>query len=586
MTTIPQTRSGGRRRRLNIAAIIAAVLVVAAIATVIIRSFTTANTDPLAGQVLVPASLGNLTLGISATGQVEPRVQAELAFATGTGRVTEVLVSVGDQVVAGDALIRLDSRQLEAARAAALASLAIAQADLQGLRDGATPAQIAEAEAQVRAAQGSLTQTQGSVSANDLAAARAAVDEARARLAVLEAGPKTDERTRAESTLAEARAELDRQRAVLASAKEQARQNLELRANAVRNAQSAYSTAFWDLEFVRANGTDPRTLRGLNDAQKQDFQVAFERTERALADSEAALRQAEIDLATAEQNERSGLQAAEARVNTAQTALDRLLSGAQADELAAARARLARAQADLANLTGAGRAGAVDAQSANLEAAQARLERLVADPRASDLARAEAAVAAAQAQLDQVQIQLDDTLLRAPFAGVVATVNVAPGESISGQSPLVLVDISRFLVKVTVDEVDIARVQPGQTVEVLIDALATTLPGTVVSLEPLPQAGSAVTAYRVTVEIDPAESALKPGMTVSATIIADRREGVVTVPVAAVRTLEGQSTVSVVVPDAAGSRSLEERTVTVGLRAGDRLEITSGLNAGDEVVLR
>lgn len=585
MTTLPQSRPGGRRR-LNIAAIVAGVLVLALIATFAVRSFTGAQADPLADLTITPVSRGDLTLGISATGQVEPRVQAELAFAAASGRVAEVLVAEGDEVAAGDPLLRLDSRQLQASRDAAAANLAVAQAELQAVRDGATPEEIAEAQAQIQSAQGNLTQTQGSVTASDIAAARAAVEEARARLAELEAGPASDERTRAASALEEARAELDRQRSALASAKEQARQSVEASANAVRNAQSTYSTAFWDLEHVKLYGTDPRTERAINGAQQQDFQVAFEQAARALADAEASLRQAEVDYETARQNEISGLQTAEARVRAAQTDLDTLLAGADADDLASARAQLARAQADLAALTGAGRQGAVAAQAGNLEAARARLEQLTADPKASDLARAEASVAAAQAQLDQAQIALDDATLRAPFDGVVATVNVAPGEAVGAQAPLVLIDISRFLVKVTVDEVDIASVRQGQQVEVLIDALGETLPGTVVRLEPLPQSDSAVTAYQVTVEIDPAESALSPGMTASATIIADRREGALSVPAAAVREVDGQTVVGVVVAGEDGQRTVEDRPVEVGLRTAERAEIAAGLSEGDEVVIR
>jgi HlyD family secretion protein len=584
MTTVPQSRPSGRRR-LNLAALIAGILVLAVGATFAIRALTGANADPLADTATTPVTRGDLTLGVSATGQVEPRVQAELSFAAPSGRVAEVLVAEGDTVAAGDPLVQLDSRQLVAARDAAAANLAVAQADLQAIQAGATPEQIAEAQAQVQAAQGALTQTQGSVTQADIVAARAALDEARARLAILEAGPRSDERTRAESALAEARADLERQRAALVTDKEQARVNIEAAANAVRNAQSAYSTAFWDLEHVKRYETDPRTLRPLNASQRQDFQVAFDQAARGLADAEANLAQAQTNLESAQQDERSGLATAEARVASAQSDLDALLQGADADELAAARAAVARAEAEQARLTGAQRTGAVAAQAANLEAAQARLGQLTADPTASDLARAEARVAQAQAQLDQAQVQLDDATLLAPFAGTVASVGVAPGEAVGAEAPVVLIDVSRYLVQVTVDEVDIGSVAVGQDVQVLIDALGAELPGRVTRLEPLPQSDSAVTAYLVTVEIDPAGTALKPGMTASATIVADQREGVLAVPAAAVRSVDGRSVVSVVATAEDGSRSLAEREVTTGLRAGEQIEIVDGLAEGDQVVL-
>jgi HlyD family secretion protein len=585
MTTLPQSQQSGRKRRLPLAAIIAGLLLLALAVTLGARALSARTAEPLDGATLAPVTRGDLTLGVSATGQVEPRLQAELAFPAAGGPVAEVLVVEGDAVEAGAPLIVLDSRQLAAARDAAAANLAVAEADLQALQEGATPEQIAEAQAQVEAAAGSLTQTQGSVTQADIAAARAALDEARARLAELEAGPRSDERTRAASALDEARAELDRQRSALAAAKEQARLSVESAANAVRNAQSAYSTAYWDLEHVKAYGSDPRTGRSLNASQKQDVQVAFDQAARALADAEAALKQAQTDYETAVQNELSGLATAEARVRSAQSDLDALLAGADADDLAAARAQLARAEADLARLTGAERAGSVAAQQANLEAARARLGQLTADPTTSDLARAEARVAQARAQLDEAQVRLDDATLRAPFAGVVAAVSVAPGEAVDA-APVALIDVSRYLVKVTVDEVDIGRVDVGQPVEVLIDALGEALPGKVLRLEPLPQSDSSVTAYLVTVEIEPAARGLKPGMTASATIVVESRAGVLSVPAAAVRGDGATAVVSVAVAGADGQGAVEERTVEAGLRTGERVEILSGLAEGDEVVIQ
>ncbi|NJN16850.1 MAG: efflux RND transporter periplasmic adaptor subunit [Oscillochloris sp.] len=587
MTSVPQNRSRGLRRP-SWPVMIALFMVVAVVITLAGRNFLAAPPDPLADLTLVPVTRGSLTLGVSATGSVEPRIQADLTFDAAAGRVNEVLVAEGDQVRAGDPLIQLDARQLNAELTAAQANLAVAEADLLAVREGATPEQIAEAEAQVAAAQGSLAQTESSVTGADIAAARAGVDEARVRLAELERGPKSDAVTRATTAVEEARAELERQRSALTAAKEQARIRVEQAANSVREAQSTYSTAYWDNEHVKNNETDPRSGRPLSDTEVRDFAAALDSAARALADAETNLNQSQVDYETAKQNEISGLQSAEARVRSAQADLDELLTGADADELASARAQLARAQAELAGLTGGERSAAISSQNANLTAAQARLAQLTADPQSSDFARAEARVAQAQAQVEQAQLRLDDATLRAPFAGTIAAVNVAPGEAINAQgAPVVLIDVSRYLVNVTVDEVDIARVSIGQPVEVLIDALgAPTLDGTVLRLEPLPQTDSAVTAYKVTIEIDPVGLALKPGMTASATIIADERSNVLSVPVAALRREGTTSLLSVAILNEDGSSRIEERAVKTGLTTGDRIEITSGLAEGEQVVVR
>jgi len=566
--------------------LIAAGLLLAVIVTVIVRLTTASTTDPLAGVTLAPVVRGDLRLTVNATGSIEPNQTAALSL-TIPGRVQEVLVTVGQQVTAGDPLLRLDDRQLRADVAAAQAAVALAQADLQALRERATPEQQAEAAALVAAAQAGLAQTQASVTPADVAAAQAAVEEARARLQELLNGPTPEQRARAEAALTQAKAELERQRELLSAAKSEAQARIEAQANVVRNAQSAYSDAYWNWEHVKAKGTDPRSGRSLNEAEQRDFERAFERAARALADAEAGLAQAQIAYQTAVQNEISGLAAAEARVASAQADLDALLAGPNTDTVAAARAQLARAEAELARLTGAARQSAIVVQQAQLEAAQARLAQLTADPRASDLARAEARLAQAQAQLEAARIRLDEATLRAPFAGVVAAVDVAPGEAVGNQAPIILIDVSRYLIKVTVDEVDISRVTTGQPVEVTVDALdAPPFRGQVVNVEPLPAGNSGVTAYQVTIAFDPAGQPVRPGMTTTTAIIAATRSNVLQIPVTAIRNVGAKTLVDVVTVAENGQRALSERSVLVGLRANGMVEIQSGLAEGEQVVVR
>jgi RND family efflux transporter MFP subunit len=483
-------------------------------------------------------------------------------------------------------LVKLDARRLAAEVAAAEAALKQAQADLQGLWNGATPEEIAAARAQVAAAQGSLRQTEGSVTAQDLAAARAEVDEARARLATLQGKPNADTLTRAQSALAEAQANLDRQRTTLSAAKEQANRTVEIRANQLREAQASYEQALRDKQRALDDERDPRTGAPLTDSGEEAYVNAAATAEREMKDADAALAQARVDYEAAKQNEIAGLADANAKVAQAQADLSTLLNP-NAEDVAAARARLASAEARLAQLMGAQRQGALDAQKGNLAAAQAQLDQLLADPQASDLARAEARVAEAQAQLDQARIRLDEATLRAPFAGTVAAVSVAPGEDVGQQAPVTLIDTSRYQVKVTVDEVDVARVAVGQPVEVLLDALgAPALAGTVGRIAPLSQAENSVTAYEVTIEIDPAGRPIKSGMTASASIISERREGVLRVPAQAVRTENGASVVSVVTTDEDDTQQVITQPVELGLRAGDQVEIRGGLSEGQQVLVK
>lgn len=586
MTTIPQPRLGGRFKRPPLPVIIAAVLVVAAIITFAIRFATSRTADPLAGGTAANVARGPLVASITATGKVEPRQQADLTFDSAGGRVAEVLVNEGDTVAKDAPLVQLETRRLDAEVAASEAALAQAQADLQGLKDGATPDQIAAARAQLAAAQGALRQTTGSVTSADISAARASVDEARARLAAVTGSPNSDALTNAQTALAQAQANLERQRSTLSAAKEQANRAIETRANALRDAQAAYAQAERDRQRALDDERDPRTGAPLTDSGKEAYINAAAEAERAMRDADTALAQARIDYETARQNEITGLQDAEAKVSQAQTALD-TLRNPNTETVAAARAALASAEARLAQLTGAQRQGSIQAQQGNVAAAKAQLDALLADPKTSDLARAEAKVAQAQAQLVQTRIQRDEATLRAPFAGTVAAVNVAPGETIGQSVPVTLLDTSRYQVKVTVDEVDVARVAVGQPVDVLLDALgAPALSGTVRRISPQSEAGKSVTSYEVVVEIDPGNRPIKPGMTASASIISDKRANALHIPAAAVRIENGVSVVSVITTDKDGKQTLSTQQVQTGLRAGDQIEILSGLNEGQQVLVK
>ena len=161
------------------------------------------------------------------------------------------------------------------------------------------------------------------------------------------------------------------------------------------------------------------------------------------------------------------------------------------------------------------------------------------------------------------------------------------GQDVGQQAPITLLDTSRYQIKVAVDEVDVARVAVGQPVDVLLDALgAPVLKGTVRRIAPLSQADNSVTAYEVTIEVDPAGRPIKPGMTASASIISERREGVLQVPAQAVSTENGASVVSVVTTDQDGKQQVTTQPVELGLRAGDQVEIRGGLSEGQQVLVK
>ena len=113
-------------------------------------SFSEGDETP-GSQVTAPANASRLD-SVSAEGVITPVKALDLSF-EGSGRVDKILVSEGDQVVAGQLLAVLETRDLEQAVARAEARLESAQAQLAKARAGARPEEIAEARAGLAIAQ-------------------------------------------------------------------------------------------------------------------------------------------------------------------------------------------------------------------------------------------------------------------------------------------------------------------------------------------------------------------------------------------------------------------------------------------------
>ncbi|NTV63938.1 MAG: biotin/lipoyl-binding protein, partial [Oscillochloris sp.] len=131
-----------------------------------------------------PAAPATQVAQIVVDATVLPARQSELRFEI-AGTVAEILVNEGDTVEAGAPLARLDPRDLQLAVDQARAALGEAQAVYTQLEAGASPEEIAAAQARRDQAAAQLTQAQGSVTASDIAAAEAQLRQSQEALARL-----------------------------------------------------------------------------------------------------------------------------------------------------------------------------------------------------------------------------------------------------------------------------------------------------------------------------------------------------------------------------------------------------------------
>ncbi len=224
---------------------------------------------------------------------------------------------------------------------------------------------------------------------------------------------------------------------------------------------------------------------------------------------------------------------------------------------------------------------ALDDRSARYKVAEAAKRLLSAQVSGNE---SEAALIALEKELREAD--LEATVLKAPFAGIVTAVEVEAGETISAQTKAARVlDRSSLKAVLEIDEIDLPLVKAGQRVVFTFDALPgreyegriTLIPeeGTVTSQ------GLAVFEVEATIASPPAE--LKPGYSFVAKVAAANPKTVVLIPSSSIITRNGVSTV--LVAKGPGERP-ESRTVVAVKRADGMAEVSQGLSAGELVVVR
>ena len=148
---------------------------------------------------------------------------------------------------------------------------------------------------------------------------------------------------------------------------------------------------------------------------------------------------------------------------------------------------------------------------------QAQLELVQADPQASPAERIIAATQLRQAQIqvEQLQLQIANAAIYAPFAGQVAAIAVNPGEWASaGQPVFTLLDTRNWLVETkNISELNISRIRVGQSVQVQVIAFPDQLlSGEVATIYPIAVVQQGDTTYTLLIRLAPTPLALLPGM--------------------------------------------------------------------------
>lgn len=478
---------------------------------------------------VVSVTVGDLAASATASGQVVAQRSADLALAT-SGRVSGILVNVGDQVTAGDVLVTLTATDLERAVATAQQALIIQQARLDELRAGASAEQIAAAQAAVTSAQMRLDGLLAGPNAQQVAAAEASVRAANAnvwaaseRLDLARVGPSQAE--------------------IL-----QAQANLDAANNAVGSLERAYQVVL-----------------------------------------DCCLGPTEEQVRFALEAARASVVAAQQKVNELQAGADPNSVAAAQATLGVASANRDAAQANLALLQrGASETEIATAQS-QLAQAQAALDGLLNGVSAEQLATAQAQVEQARIALQRTQNDLTKAQLTAPFDGIVTAIYIHEGEIAAGRA-VSLIDTNSLEVVLSVGEFDLFTIAPGQNASITLEPFAnTTISSTVVAIGPKSNAATDTgpASYDVHLSLQNVDLPVRVGMSANANLTTAERKGVLLVPNRAIIAdrQSGKYYVNVIQGGDLLSGEVVRTEVTTGLRDAQFTEITGGLVEGDKIII-
>ena len=218
--------------------------------------------------------------------------------------------------------------------------------------------------------------------------------------------------------------------------------------------------------------------------------------------------------------------------------------------------------------------------------------RLAVDSFKARIVLARQQIGAADARIKMAEQDIDNCIVRAPFAGIVVSKDAQRGEMVSPISAgggftrtgiATLVDMTSLEIEVDVNESYIARVRDGQPVTAILDAYPDwRIPGKVRTL--IPTADRQKATVKVRASFDKLDPRILPDMGVKVTFLGDEptaapSSGRVLVPRTAIRDEGGKPTVFLY-----RDGRVERRVVGLGQARGNDQEVIAGLADGDQIV--
>ena len=529
---------------------------------------------------------GEVVQIVSATGQVKPAKNIDLAFEVG-GKISQLNVKVGDKVSDGQILASLQNNDtraqlsqaganVESAKATLLqykAALAAQEAKLLELKIGTRAEEIKVAQTTVDNAKLSLSDYENTLNVvKTKADADLRSDYDTALTACAESLNKALDAIftlsdiqyahfmgsqQSEDQLANAKTDAVYALTGLSNGGRMTKDAINQYTGGARNsvaiaqANSSYSNV--DKALSDISNALQKTKTALNAVPLTSVLTTTEKTDLATAkttiNSEittTASNQQAINIQ--KETNSSSISTAELNINTAKNTL-------------------ASAEANLALKKAGSTAEQISAQEAVVKQAQA------------NVAAQEASVKQYQASYAKTQADYEKTILKAPSSGTITAVDKEKGETIQAASKIIsMINQGQFQIEANISETDIAKINIENSVSLTLDALGSKekFNGKIVKIDPAETIVSGVIYYKITSVFENEDSRIKSGMTVNMDIETARRENVLILPYYLIKEKDNRKYVLV-----KENNKITEKEIKTGLEGEVMVEIIDGLKEGD-----
>jgi len=498
---------------------------------------------------LVKVIRGNVVQEVSETGQLKKGEKIDLSFSN-SGRIEKIYVSVGQDVKKGDALMKLETRELEIQLLEAKASLAISQAKLDKLVAGASIQEIqkkqtvlSNAEISLKNAEQNLVNIENQTNES----LKAAYDDS---LNVIDSGylyaynaknfidllqrsyfPKNDqEGLKVKENKNEINNALLEMEVLITAAESKESEDIDL---ALIGMQTNLSVVYDSLGDIRDICEELTYRNVVSTADKTSLDTHKLNINTALT-----------NIVNSQQTLASTKLSNEVSINTAQTS--------------------------------------VSTAQGVLKIAQDDLSLITSDPRKEDLALYEAQVSQAQSSVSLLQDKINKAILRSYADAQVAEINKEIGEMAQQDVVVSLLPSDLFDIEVDIYEEDVVKMNIGNPVDISLIVFPDEIfKGIIISIDPAEEIVNGVVYYKVRIGFDEIPENVKPGMTADLIIKTSIKEDVLIVPEDALEKSSQGFTVNVF-----KNGNIQEREVETGITGVDGMvEIISGLEENEEIVL-